>query len=217
MTRRAAIVFLVLACNPAYADMVEVKGKGVLNGKVVSQDARELHFLDARGQMQVFPAADVQFVDIQADRPARKEKPALFKGLGDKMARTWRRFAKQMGRWKRSTEKATQGAMSGLSQPLDRSRADAKAESLSKAMDEASRAAAGMNKKVLNANTYNKRVGELSSGDLLRHDRILDADRAGHVAYSQESMADKLSRNKVLDTEGNVYKDSKGKFGSLDG
>ena len=147
-------VLLVLAlfgfCLPAEADMIEIKNRGVLNGKILSSDDKEVRFEDTAKNLFVVPKADVLFLEAQKDAPVTAEK-----GASSAFAKTdWKRAA---GEWrdkiesayhktKRFLSKKTEGIRNVIMKPLDRSAADSKSEALADSMAQLSTNLAKMNK-----------------------------------------------------------------------
>ena len=131
----------------ARADMVEVKGKGILNGKVLSQSAGEMKFKDAAGAVHVFSKTDVLYADISSGT-GEEDKPVAQKirGAMNKFLQWVRRIS---GEYKKFTQRTTDEVLKKMSKPLDRSRVNAKTDSLSVALDQASQASAAMTRKNL--------------------------------------------------------------------
>ena len=65
-----SFVFLSLAVTVVYADMIEVKGRGFISGKIMTADEKEVVFKDDYGHVEHFSKAQVTYVE--------KEKPKRF-------------------------------------------------------------------------------------------------------------------------------------------
>jgi len=145
MKPRIAIVLVlswVISALPARADMIEIKGRGVLNGKILSQDDKEVHFEDSAKNLFVVPKADVLFLEAQTDAPVTAQK-AFKKGSskhGWKPDVTeWRDRAEHYFYvTKRFVMDKTKGVRDFITAPLDRSEADVKAKELADSMGELS-------------------------------------------------------------------------------
>lgn len=151
--RSAALLtagFLFLNACAAWADMIEVKGKGAMNGKILSEDQEEVKFKDAAGDVHVFPKADVLYSDasfgpIESDAPvAQKVRSAALEFL---------RWVKNLPKeYERVTKRTTGKLVGKMSKPINRSAVNAKSDSLATAMDRASNAAVALSKKNLKIN-----------------------------------------------------------------
>lgn len=64
-----SMVLGVLVPSAAYADMIEIKGKGFLNGTIVSQDADHVVFKDSKGGTHDVRMKDVTFLERQTEKP----------------------------------------------------------------------------------------------------------------------------------------------------
>jgi hypothetical protein len=147
MKRLAAMLALGLLSTAAHADMIEIKGKGVLNGKVVSQDASEVRFEDTRKNQFVVPRGDVLFLELQKEAP-----PATVSGPAPNPAtkaasrrpgwqhrlKEWKeRAASWFEKAVRAGRRSTKGLTDMVTKPVDRSDADAKAEVAAQALADA--------------------------------------------------------------------------------
>ena len=142
-------VLAVFVCRTASADMIEVKDRGILNGKLVSQNEKEIQFKGADGKLQVFPRQDVLFVDVESGSKTPSSGSELLQMLKRKTLRAWEAVKRVFPWLKQKAGAATKGFTDFASQPLDRSRVDAKSATLAKVLDEASQASAAMSRKVM--------------------------------------------------------------------
>ena len=129
--------------HPASADMIETKKAGIMNGKLLSQNKETMQFKDASGRLHIFRKEEVLFLEKSAEESSA-QTPA--KDLPPKTAVILHELKKLPEKIKKTGEDLSK-KWAGLSAPLDRHAADAKADSLSLSMDEASRAAVAMSKK----------------------------------------------------------------------
>ena len=133
-SRIATILVLtwVVSALPARADMIEIKGRGVLNGKIVSQNDKEVHFEDSAKNVFVVPKGDVLFLEAQTDTPVIARKASLnafSKGGWMPDMAVWRDKAEHYyGAAKRFVMEKTKGVRNIITAPLDRKEADAKAK-----------------------------------------------------------------------------------------
>ena len=151
MKKTAMMILAVLVCatDVAVADMLEVKGKGFLNGKVLEQNDEEIHFKDGKGNVQVFAKADVTYLELQEDKPVSVH---LSNDLKEKAEQALKVVAKAPKLLKEKTDELTKNIVGSASKPLDRSGVDAKSGALASALEEASQASAAVNKKILKVN-----------------------------------------------------------------
>lgn len=63
-----ACVTILAGLRSASADMIEIKGKGFLNGTIVSQDADHVVFKDSKEGLHDVPMKDVSFLERQKER-----------------------------------------------------------------------------------------------------------------------------------------------------
>ena len=129
-------------CATAWADMIETKKDGILNGKILSENSQEVRFKNEKGQMLVFKKKDILFED--------KEDPAKKMKLMALQAWEWVKDLPKLVR--KTSDQLTEKFIGKMSAPLDRSAANAKSEQLAKAMDDAGKATASMTKKATTAN-----------------------------------------------------------------
>ena len=138
--------FLIWASSAVRADMIEVKGKGALNGKVISQSEAQIVFKDNENNLQTFSKQDVLYMDAASAEFG--EVP-----VAQKIRLSALEFLKWVKRlpeeYKKLTERYTNKFLKNMSKPLDRSGANAKASALAAVTDKASRAAEALSKKNL--------------------------------------------------------------------
>ena len=121
----------------AKADIVEIKDEGFVSGDIVSEDEKEMTFKDAHGVNRVIPKNKIGMVEHEDKLKKYKEMPAeivkkitgVEKKVKDKADTTGKKIKKK------------------ASSPLDRSKAQGKADELSNAFAEANKAASAMAKK----------------------------------------------------------------------
>jgi len=150
--------FLFLSACSAWADMIEVKGKGIMNGKVLSEDQNEVKFKDSTGTVHAFSKADILYSDISSG-PVEDGTP---------VAQRIRLASLEFLRWiknlpkeyKKITERTTGKLVGKMSKPIDRKAANAKSDSLAAAMDQASRASVALSKKNLEINQALKKSND---------------------------------------------------------
>lgn len=138
-------VTLILWDGHAMADMIEVRNKGFMNGTILSDDGKELKFKDAKGKEHLYKRTDVLFLE--------KEDPG--KAMKQNTTKVLDAIKQAPAAVKKQSQKLTEQFIAPMSQPLDRSAADAKSAALNSALEEANRAAAASTKKVV---TFNKEV-----------------------------------------------------------
>ena len=117
------------------ADMIEIKDKGVINGKVLSQDKKEVHFEDTRGNQFVVPKENVLYLDTMKDAlPSDVSGGKGSKGKSFDLAETWDRCKDSTVYYFQKTKNFIQNKArpltDWLSKPLDRSAADGKSKKL---------------------------------------------------------------------------------------
>lgn len=56
------LVFGFFAC-PAFADMIEVRGKGFIDGKIEKEEEDRIYFMDNYGQGRIFLKKDILHID----------------------------------------------------------------------------------------------------------------------------------------------------------
>ncbi len=147
----------------AYADMIEVKNKGILNGTVISQDSNQMIFKDATGVTHTFPKIDILYSDVTAGGNGAG-KSTVAQKISAFGRKAWEKMTDLFAAYKRTTARVTNKAVGGLSKPLDRSRVNERSSALSKVMDNASKAAAAASKKNRQINAELKRNEEESFG-----------------------------------------------------
>ncbi len=143
----------MLVCNPARADIVEIRGEGYVNGEIVSQDDKEVQFKDNKGKLRVLSKKDVLYL----------EKEDKARAVKNKAADAWDALKKAPENIKKKTDALT-GKMTGAVKPVDRSAANRKADALAKSMDQASEAAAALNKKNLAVSSEIRRQRQEAEG-----------------------------------------------------
>lgn len=117
MKRAKALAFAALfMATAAQADMVEVKGKGILNGEVLSQDDKQMQFKDAKGKTHVFAKKDVLFVELDKNDTGSSTSVSTWKNKASRALASAKSGAKKVGRSVSQTTKKVTGA---ISQPLD--------------------------------------------------------------------------------------------------
>ena len=155
MKRTTAVYFLLALFLqvPGWADEIEVRGKGIMNGVILSNDDQEVRFKDSSGATVTYKKKDVLFL-VKDDR--EKLKKAVLRWIAQAID-TVKRLPHKL---KKGSANLTDQFIVPLSKPLDRSAADRKADELAKTMDDASKAAAAMHKKVLTANAEVRRQSQ---------------------------------------------------------
>ena len=132
------------------ADMIEIKKEGVFNGKILSQDDKQVRFKDAGGRERLFSREDVLFMEVDADAG----KPLVEK-VKKKAAELWRAAKKAPEAVRKGADDLTEKFIGVVGQPLDRSAANAKADQLAGALDQTNKtSAASINK----ARTVDKEI-----------------------------------------------------------
>ncbi len=139
-------VFFGLSLS-ARADMIETKGRGVINGKIISQDDKEVRFEDSAKNLFIVPKKDVLFLEAQTDRLATAQ-------TNNKKGRDW---GLEIEHWKYKAERLFYDVKSFVSEktlsirkyiekPLDRNAADSRSEALAKSMGDLSTTLKVLNK-----------------------------------------------------------------------
>ncbi len=161
MNSRVAVILVLSLFGPllpARADMIEIKDRGVLNGKILSQDDKEVRFEDSAKNLFVVPKKDVLFLEIQTDSPVAIKTE---KNSGRKWGFEWRNWKykaeRVFGNAKHFFLKNTQKIRGLVVAPLDRSSADSRSSSLASSMGDLSK-----NLKPLNKNDR-KRTSQLKA------------------------------------------------------
>lgn len=126
----------------ARADMIETKNDGVLNGKVLSDNGQELSFKDAKGRTRVFKKNDVLYIEKEDSSKKIKQWARQAWGWLKNLPKTARKTSDQL----------TKKFVGKMSQPLNRSSANAKSAALARTMDDASQATTAMAKKTMKVN-----------------------------------------------------------------
>lgn len=162
--KRVGVLVVVgwMAWATAWADIVEVRGKGLMTGSILSQDDKEMTFKDNEGRVTRFAKSDVLFFDRET---AAAEKPAGAKtDYGAKI----RRFFEDARYWPAALRDWTDGVTKKFrdfaGKPLDRGSADAKGEALSKVMDEAAQQQAELVKRQKKVQAEIRRLKEEAAG-----------------------------------------------------
>ena len=139
MKLQSTAVF-VLACliagsTVSYADMIEIRNRGFLNGKILSQDPNEVKFEDSKKNVITVPKSDVLFLEVQKDAPV-VERPKPRPAPWSKKIQRWKDRA---GRFyhdaRRAIQRRTERVVNFIQTPLDRSGVDAKTDEFAKSMD----------------------------------------------------------------------------------
>ena len=132
------LLLLVFYQAAAYADIIESKTDGIMNGSIVSENDKEVKFRDAKGKEHVYPKADVLYV----------EKEDMGKIMQHKTNRILEYLKNLPAKLRSGSDKATQAVVRPMSKPLDRSMANAKSDMLAKVLDESSKAGAASGNKI---------------------------------------------------------------------
>lgn len=138
MKRWAMLGFVgVFFCvTVAWADIIETKKDGILNGTILSENEKEVQFKDAKGQTRIFNKTDVLF----------QEKEAPPQPVAKTAEKAWEWVKQGPKNVKRMSDQLTDKFIGSVSQPLDRSAVNAKSDELARALDEASKVAATVSK-----------------------------------------------------------------------
>ena len=161
-------VFLLAAALPASADVLEVKGRGVINGKTLSRDAEGITFEDADGRTARYAASDILFFEKEAPASTvtevAKKKSFNFSAILADAKRFFANSPAWLHEIHSATDKWTKKFRDVAGKPLDRSAADKKGEELAKALDDAGKAQAEMAAKTKRANEEIRRQKTGDSG-----------------------------------------------------
>lgn len=132
---------------PAQADMIEIKDRGVLNGKILSQDDKEVRFEDSTKNLFVIPKKDVLFLEVQTDRPlAAQTRNTNGRDWGSELDH-WKYKAQRVFRdAKVFVLKNTKKIRKLVNAPLDRSSADSRSNALAASTAELSSHSKTLNK-----------------------------------------------------------------------
>ena len=131
--KRYTVIYLLLAiCIPrtAYADILEVKGEGFVNGKIVSENDREVTFKNSAGQVRVLKRSDILFVEKEDENIFKKDFKFDSTNIQRLYYKTLRMFEQLWEKLRRFTDKLTKQLIQTASKPLDRSRVNARVASL---------------------------------------------------------------------------------------
>ncbi len=139
----------------ARADMIETKKEGIMSGKVLSENEKEVQFRDTKGQTRIFKKKELLFMEKQD--PSKTMKRNMQKALT-----ALKDAAKNL---KKNSKVFTQKLIGSVSRPLDRSKADEKSAAFSRSMDEASLAATALAKKNMKINSEINRQTSEGFGD----------------------------------------------------
>ena len=63
------VLSLLLLTTAASADMVEIKGEGIFNGTIESEDKDQVTFREAGGKLRTLARKDILFMERQTDSP----------------------------------------------------------------------------------------------------------------------------------------------------
>ena len=153
MKFRIALLFgsvWALAAFPVWADMIEIKGKGVMNGKIISQDDSEVRFEDTTKNLFVVPKSDVLFLEAQKDAPVVAQKKGLMSGPAGGWKPNFADWRKKAGHYfdtaKRFVIEKTKGISDFITAPLDRSAANSRSGALANSMGDLSKNLKSLNK-----------------------------------------------------------------------
>lgn len=139
LKRVLGLVFCAIWINAAClrADIIEIKDEGFVSGEIVSEDENQMTFKDAHGNTRVIPKTNIGMVEHEDKLRKWKEIPA---DIAQKVSSS-------MSRTKEKAESTTKKVKSKVTAPLDRSKAQDKADALSDAFKKANEASAAMSKK----------------------------------------------------------------------
>ena len=104
----------------AWADMVETKKDGILNGTILSESDQEIQFKDSTGKTRVFKKKDVLFMDKE---DASKKAKLFFQKALEILKNVPKNIKKMTDQW-------TKKFIGAASKPLDRSAANARSDEL---------------------------------------------------------------------------------------
>ena len=132
MKKRFFICLFFVLCAPrmAAADILEVKGEGFVNGKIVSENDQELTFKNTAGQVRVLQRSDILFIEKEDKGVFKKDFWADAAGLQGLYYKTIYTLRDIWARLRRITNQLTERWIGAASKPLDRSRANARAAAL---------------------------------------------------------------------------------------
>ena len=127
MRRTAALALVIVCLTPALsrADIFEIKGEGYINGKVVSEDEKEITIKDGHGDVRKLRKSDVIYMEKEAPKKSvpiadqwRQAKEAVKKkiekvapGLKSLTAPVHRAENKQMNEFLNETTKQANDAI----------------------------------------------------------------------------------------------------------
>ena len=158
----AVMVWLPAA---AWADIIEVRGKGMMTGKITSQNGEDVTFTGNGGNEMHFKKSDILFYDVDGGTPKADKGEKVKTDYVGKI----KNFFSDIPYWfhdlRKWTGGMTQKFRDTVGKPIDRSGADAKGAELAKSMDEAAKAQADMARKVKKTNTeFARQQREAGSG-----------------------------------------------------
>ena len=133
------LLFFLAAPPRSWADIVEVRGEGYVNGDILSDDGKEMKFKDNHGKVRTIPKADVLYAEKE-DHAAKAR------------SRFWDDVKRVPGAVKKKTDGWTAKFIGVVGAPIDRSAADAKSKMLADTLAEAGRAQTSAAGKVMTAN-----------------------------------------------------------------
>lgn len=73
-TFAAVTLIAFFSMHPAWSDMIEIRGRGVFSGKIVSENDTEVTFKDDWGKTKTYPRQDVLLLEKTDDPPPVKKK-----------------------------------------------------------------------------------------------------------------------------------------------
>lgn len=158
-----AVAALMLS-SPAFADIVEVRGKGMMTGTVLAENGNEVSFVTSDGKELRFAKSDVLFIEREDASGGAKSGPAAKK---DWMAPVRKFFGNarywfsDLSKW---SKKQTRSFRDIAGKPLDRSGVNGKSDQLAKVMDEAAKAQGELARKRKKINEEIKRQQDAASG-----------------------------------------------------
>lgn len=150
----------ILAAQVSWADIIEVRGKGMMTGTIVSQDDQGLSFKGNDGQVVRYAKQEVLFVDVESPRGGASPQ------TGSKTPPlSWQRvkaFFADAPTWlnavKRQTDRLTRKFRDVAGKPVDRSAVEAQTDAVAKALDDAGKAQAEAARKERKVREELKRV-----------------------------------------------------------
>ena len=154
MKRRIVLsLFSLFLFQPVVrADMIEVKNEGILNGKVLSNDDKQVRFKDSRGKEHQYAKEDVLYLDTDVNVNVDM---SFFEKVQKKAAEILKAVRTVPKAVKKTTDGMTEKFIGEVGKPLDRSAANAKSAALASALDQASQASAASTSKMM---AFNKEV-----------------------------------------------------------